>query len=101
MKRTEWIKVSALSGVILTMVTGCTPSEPMSPVLGPESERVILYILVLLVGYLLWRVYMNRSETEEDRAENDLEHINSRLDTIEKDIQKIKSNIKGKDHDER
>jgi len=101
MKKTEPFKMSALSGVLLAMLTGCAPSESVPPLFGPESERIIVYILIVLVAYLIWNVSMNKSDRGEKDAENDLEHLNSRLYTIEKDIQKIKSAMKGKDHDER
>ena len=101
MKINKRFKMSALSGVLLAMLTGCTPSEPVPPLFGPESERIIVYILIVLVAYLIWNVSMNKSDRGEKDVKNDLEHLNSRLDTIEKDIQQIKSQLKGKDHDER
>jgi len=100
-KKNKQVKrTSALCGVLLAMLTGCTPSEPVSPLFGPVSERVIVYILIVLVVYLIWNLASNRSTSEKNSSKIDLEHIDSRLNAIENDIYHIKSKLKGQDHDE-
>lgn len=101
MKKQNLLKVLLVSGITLTIITGCTPPETMMPVFGPGSERIMMYILIVAVGYLLWDVYKNRTKTQEDHVGKHLKQIDSQLKTLEEDIQNIKAKLEGKDHDER
>jgi len=76
--------------------TGCT--TPVAPIVGPEGNSIILYILLLIVFYLLWYIYKNITNSKINTTQNNL---NSRLNQIEEDLKNLKIEIKGKNHDKK
>ena len=63
---------------------GCTPGIPMPHIFGPGGSGVLLFIIVVFVGYFIWHKFTV---------------INTRLESLGEEIRKIKSETKGENHD--
>jgi len=63
---------------------GCAPGIPMPHIFGPGGSGVLLFIIVVFVGYFIWHKFTV---------------INTRLESLEEEIRKIKSETKGENHD--
>ena len=56
----------------------------MPHIFGPGGSGVLLFIIVVFVGYFIWHKFTV---------------INTRLESLEEEIRKIKSETKGENHD--
>ncbi len=65
-------------------LTGCALAGPMPPIFGPGGTAILLLLLVAAVGYFIW---------------HKLTVISMRLDSLEKDIKEVKSEMKGVSHE--
>ncbi len=72
------------TAVTVLFLTGCTPVGPLPPMLGADGMGMLLLVLVTAIGYFIWQR---------------LAAISSRLEALEKEIEKLKNKTKGKDHD--
>ena len=69
---------------VAVLATGCAPAGPRPPMFGPGDMGLVSVVLVVVVGYFIW--YKMSS-------------INSRLEALEKEVERLKSKMKGEDHD--
>jgi hypothetical protein len=65
-------------------LTGCASAGPMPPMFGSGGTGILLFVLVAAVGYFIWHKFTA---------------ISTRLDSLEKEIRKMKSETKGENHD--
>ena len=63
---------------------GCAPGIPMPHIFGPGGIGVLLFIIVAFVGYFIYYKFTV---------------INTRLESLEEEIRKIKTKTKGENHD--
>ncbi len=71
-----------ITGVVF--LNGCAPGTPMLPIFGPGGTGILLFIIVTFVGYFVWHKFTI---------------INTRLESLEKEIKRMKSETKGGNHD--
>ncbi len=74
-----------LVGMVCSIfLTGYASACPMPPIFGPGSREILLFVLIAAVGYFIW---------------HKLTAINTRLDSLEKEIEEVKREMKGVNHE--
>ena len=74
-----------LIGIAVTIfLAGCAPVGPLPPILDAGGMGMLLLVLIVAIIYFIWHA---------------LATINSKLEALEKEIERLKNKSKGKNHD--